>query len=98
MSGHHSFFSFFFFAREVLGLDFIFFFFPIDFGKIFRAEHRIRLQEDFESDQSVGVMPDHLHYGDLPPACCFKTMLRFGGGQVFLKKNVRMWVSADRKA
>jgi len=43
-------------------------------------------------------MPDHLHYRDLPPACCFKTMLRFGGGQVFLKKNVLMWVSADRKA
>ncbi len=77
---------------------FFFFFFAIDFGKIFRAEHRIRLLEDFESDQSVGIMPDHLHYGDLPPACCFKTMLRFGGGQVFLKKNVRMFVSADRKA
>jgi hypothetical protein len=46
----------------------------------------------------VGIMPDHLHYRDLPPACCFKTMLRFGGGQVFLKKNVRMCVSADRKA
>jgi hypothetical protein len=90
------FFLFSFFAREVLGLD-LFFVFAIDFGKFFRAEHWIRLQEDFGSDQSVGIMPDHLHYRDLPPACCFKTMLRFGGGQVFSKKNVRMCVCVDRK-
>ncbi len=91
MSGHHS------FLHEKYWV-WILLFFAIDFGKIFRAEHWIRLQEDFESDQSVGIMPDHPHYRDLPPACCFKTMLRFGGGQVFLKKNVRMCVSADRKA
>jgi hypothetical protein len=76
VSGHYS------FLHEKYWV-WIFIFFAIDFGKIFRAEHWILLQEDFGSGQSVGIMPDHLHYRDLPPACCFKTMLRFGGGQVF---------------
>jgi hypothetical protein len=83
VSGHHSFlFSFFFFARAVLGLDFFIFVQLISERSLELSTGSV-FKKIFESDQSVCIMPDHLHYRDLPPACCFKTMLRFGGGQVF---------------